>query len=736
MLFKNRKPKMKIAYLLEDTSLCGGVKVVFEHARLLAERGLSVTIFSRGKQSPYFHSGNAEFVSVEKPFADIATSLLRFDIVIATYPGQAVELYRFPINLVLFSQAYEAFYPYWKPMEEEIEKGYRLSIPKMTISKGVASFIKEHFGQSAYHIPQGIDLDIFRAKRTSNQEINKVILVGVWENGIKGIRDGVTGFVMAKKEIGQLKLVRVSTIPLSREERSLYEPDECHIAVPPAEMGKIYRQCDLAIVPSLEGEGFGLPAIEAMACGLPALLTKIHSFLSLHDTKDYAYFVSPRSPEEIADGIIQLCRRHDLAASLREKGRRVAEGFPLGNTVERLIEVLGSVASGRRTRTREEISFVYIERPLTATSMETILLKELSRESFSAGQPIKNIVEAHPAQITVNEILRHSDAPLVAVSLDDTTYFSRDWVNSLLEALEKGFDLVSPVCSDFVEIDMPYYSPLTFEDVSEQRIQTYREQYLREQPFPLLSFIVRRKSLLRLDPDMPLSELPKKLKSASVLSSLVHRFGDYYASRWEDTLRYLPHGLKKVLDVGCAKGFLGELIKKERGCKVIGVEIVKDIAEEARNRLDEVFCMDIEKSQLPFNEDIDAIVFPYVLEHLYDPWRILREARTWLKPDGMVVASIPNAAHYSIILDLLRNRWDYIPFGLLCVTHVRFFTRRSIEEMFRKSGYSLLTLAPQEFPLKDKSLLLEMLNKYIKIENAPDDIFYPNYYVAAKKSTY
>jgi 2-polyprenyl-3-methyl-5-hydroxy-6-metoxy-1,4-benzoquinol methylase len=160
----------------------------------------------------------------------------------------------------------------------------------------------------------------------------------------------------------------------------------------------------------------------------------------------------------------------------------------------------------------------------------------------------------------------------------------------------------------------------------------------------------------------------------------------------------------------------------------------KNVAEMAKSRLDDVFCMNIEHAHLPFKEDIDVIIFADILEHLFNPWRVLENARKWLKPDGIIIASIPNTSHYSIILDLLRGRWDYIPSGLLCITHLRFFTRRSIEDMFIKSGYSILTMSPQTFPRHLKEQLTETLNQLIKVENASPEIFCPGYYVVAKKS--
>ena len=74
-----------------------------------------------------------------------------------------------------------------------------------------------------------------------------------------------------------------------------------------------------------------------------------------------------------------------------------------------------------------------------------------------------------------------------------------------------------------------------------------------------------------------------------------------------------------------------------------------------------------------------------VLEHLKDPWAILGNIKENLKPDGYVVASIPNIAHGAIRLALLEGRFDYTSLGILDDTHLRFFTRESIFELFRKS---------------------------------------------------
>ncbi len=70
-----------------------------------------------------------------------------------------------------------------------------------------------------------------------------------------------------------------------------------------------------------------------------------------------------------------------------------------------------------------------------------------------------------------------------------------------------------------------------------------------------------------------------------------------------------------------------------------------------------------------------------------DPWSALRSARERLSPRGRVLASIPNMRFAPVLWGLLRGRWDYADDGVLDRTHLRFFTRSSIESLFIDTGY-------------------------------------------------
>lgn len=151
-------------------------------------------------------------------------------------------------------------------------------------------------------------------------------------------------------------------------------------------------------------------------------------------------------------------------------------------------------------------------------------------------------------------------------------------------------------------------------------------------------------------------------------------------------------GNKRVLEFGCASGFVSRALR-DRGCRVVGVEIDPEFASQAKEFCDDVIIGDAETLDLESileGQQFDVAVFGDVLEHMHDPVQILRRVRQWLVPEGYVVASLPNVAHGAVRLALLQGRFDYRPEGLLDETHVRFFTHDSIKDMFHEAGFVLV----------------------------------------------
>jgi methionine biosynthesis protein MetW len=179
------------------------------------------------------------------------------------------------------------------------------------------------------------------------------------------------------------------------------------------------------------------------------------------------------------------------------------------------------------------------------------------------------------------------------------------------------------------------------------------------------------------------------------------------SSAWAKVAAYVPSG-STVLDVGCASGYLGEALIGAKAARVWGIEIDPEDAARARGRgLVEVWEGDLELFDWGRLDGLqfDVVIFADVLEHLKRPLPVLERAAGALAPGGRVVASIPNIAHASIRVELMEGGFVYEPLGLLDDTHLRYFTKPTIVDMFQRAGLAVRTLDATVYDLPEDLLL-------------------------------
>lgn len=182
----------------------------------------------------------------------------------------------------------------------------------------------------------------------------------------------------------------------------------------------------------------------------------------------------------------------------------------------------------------------------------------------------------------------------------------------------------------------------------------------------------------------------------------------------------------RVLEVGCGTGYFGEALRAA-GHEVWGIELSRSAARIAASVLDHVFVGSVEEFlEAPKfrGQTFDFITFGDVLEHLADPAAVLRACRRRLAPGGAVVASIPNVAHLAVRLMLLEGRWEYSKLGILDETHLRFFTKASIADLFTATGFEIeaigaVRLPPDGVGIPVDPQLLDSLGKRI-VDDARD----------------
>ncbi len=138
---------------------------------------------------------------------------------------------------------------------------------------------------------------------------------------------------------------------------------------------------------------------------------------------------------------------------------------------------------------------------------------------------------------------------------------------------------------------------------------------------------------------------------------------------------------KRVLELGCATGSTTKVLQ-ERGCRVVGIEIDADAAQIAEQFCERVIVADLDLLDIDEalgDDTFDVIIAADVLEHLRNPLRVMTACLEHLRDEGEVLLSIPNIAHADARLALLRGDFDYQWCGILDETHMRFFTRRTLE---------------------------------------------------------
>ena len=181
-----------------------------------------------------------------------------------------------------------------------------------------------------------------------------------------------------------------------------------------------------------------------------------------------------------------------------------------------------------------------------------------------------------------------------------------------------------------------------------------------------------------------------------------------------DLLRLIPADARFIVEVGCSSGALAREYKKlhHHPHRYVGIEIDAAYAARAAAHCDETHVRDIETADDAFwaqLADADCWVFGDTLEHTRDPWAVLARIRQTLPAHGQVLCCIPNAQHWSLQVRLSVGDLRYADSGLLDRTHLRWFTRQTLVEMFLGAGYDVVGLLPRVFEEPQRDAFIPLL---------------------------
>lgn len=345
--------------------------------------------------------------------------------------------------------------------------------------------------------------------------------------------------------------------------------------------------------------------------------------------------------------------------------------------------------------------------------------------------------------------------------LNNDTVVTENWLPPLIDLLYRSdkIGMVGPV-SNYVSGQQQVH--VTYQDIDDLDNFVYnhcnnnKDKFKRVLRLVGFCLLVKRDVLKKIglfdehfeigqfeDDDLCLRAIQAGYQLFIALDSFVHHYGHTsfnnqndvfrdtlvtnhkrFKDKWEIDLTYFAHPrteltqlvpmtATKVLDVGCGAGATGLELLNRQACELYGIELNPFVANIAKNHYQEVHIGDVEAIKVPYSESFfDAILFGDILEHLKDPWGILKTYSKFLKPKGYIICSIPNILHAEAFIPLLKSDWNYVDAGILDRTHLRFFTPHSVyslfpEDLFEVKNISHILVKPEE---KIKLFLAEVIH--------------------------
>lgn len=319
---------MRITYVLPYPELNGGNKVIFQHVRLLQERGHELAVLAGGPKP--------DWIPIAAAWHDYSAGPPRTreaDLFVATYWTTIPLARRLGLRpLAHFCQGYEGGLAHLAPQLAEIEEAYSLKLPTLTVSPHLGHLLRARFGRESVVVPPPLD-PLFRpAFRLRPRREPWIAIPGIFAAEVKGVPVALEAVRLLRQRGIACRVLRFSILPLCDEERRLLAPDRYLCGVHPREIAAALRECDLLFLPSRAEEGFGLPLLEAMAARVPAVASRIPSTALLaegaaQDEDTAVPLVPPGDAAAFAAAAGELLTRPRAWRLARRRGAQAASRY-------------------------------------------------------------------------------------------------------------------------------------------------------------------------------------------------------------------------------------------------------------------------------------------------------------------------------------------------------------------------------------------------------------------------
>lgn len=320
--------------------LSGGVRVVVELAEGLAARGHEVRIVTKDAGDGWIATTLPVLVVPEFSGENLPAG----DVGIATWFPTVLPVLRAGRHrrVLHFCQGYEGLQSFLAHRLDEIEAAYAAPVAKLAVSPHLVELLAPRFPGPWHVLPPSLRAEGFvRGERPAPAGVPAIGLAGPFEWEAKGVAVGLAALRALERDGLAPRLHRLSPLPLSDAERRLRLPERYDVALPAAAMPGWYHGLDLLLFPSFpEGEGLGLPPLEAMAAGVPVVMSDIPSLRFVPGAA--VSRVAPGDHEAMAAEAARVLGDAGLWTVRRAEGLRFAATLRPARALDRLEEALAS----------------------------------------------------------------------------------------------------------------------------------------------------------------------------------------------------------------------------------------------------------------------------------------------------------------------------------------------------------------------------------------------------------
>jgi len=369
--------KSSIIYIIASNAPSGGVKIIFEQANRLKDRGYNISIYCyKNELSNWFD------LHVPIHYFSCDNDIPETDIAIGTYFTTLPFLQKCKAKVKIhFCQGYEVLLyenePRFTPLVSTIKDDYKKIKDKIVVSKWLKTMIDSEYNIDSIYVPNGIDDYVFSFSKHERNPIPRILIVGNYNLEFKGVKlaiEAISEFLKTEKGM----IVRLGSdktkFDLGYEFHDMSTMTQVDIA-------NVYASCDITINAPYRVEGFSLPPLESMASGTPVITTDCGGVMDYVVNSENALVVSPKNKVAIQRAVKFLISNSNLYSRFVENGLKTAYDYIWYSRIDMLESVLDKLYLNYLGSKKENLSVCMIvknEEDCLGKCLESI--KEIASE--------------------------------------------------------------------------------------------------------------------------------------------------------------------------------------------------------------------------------------------------------------------------------------------------------------------------------------------------------------------